>query len=267
MLSKISRWLTYITAVLYSILGIFLYLMPEQLAPLFAWKVTPFMTMTIGGWCLGNGWLAYITARRWDWSRVYISLMYLWLFGIGEFFVLVLFWDKLKLEHLIARLYLCTLIFNFGTAVFGFVDWIRSGLLVEKEKEVMTRTHRVYALAFTVFVGLLGVYGSSVQIGAVGTNGGIFPEVMSLFTLRSFSAFYLAITLSALPLVWGGSLKTVLHHAFASYALILLVSTAAFVYIRLFDFVERPGGILYFAAYLVVGIPLFLTFRKYGTGE
>jgi len=90
---------------------------------------------------------------------------------------------------------------------------------------------------------------------------------MSLFTLRSFSAFYLAITLSALPLVWGGSLKTVLHHAFASYALILLVSTAAFVYIRLFDFVERPGGILYFAAYLVVGIPLFLTFRMYGTGE
>jgi hypothetical protein len=35
------------------------------------------MTITIGGWCLGNAWLAYINARRWEWKLVYSSLIYL----------------------------------------------------------------------------------------------------------------------------------------------------------------------------------------------
>jgi hypothetical protein len=38
------------------------------------------------------------------------------------------------------------------------------------------------------------------------------------------------------------------------------------MYIRLFNFAERPGGLAYFGAYLVVGIPLLFVFRKYGTG-
>jgi len=75
MLSNLSRWLTYTCALLYAILGALLFLFPAQLAPVFAWKVTAFMTITIGGWCLGNAWLAYINARRWEWKLVYISLM------------------------------------------------------------------------------------------------------------------------------------------------------------------------------------------------
>jgi hypothetical protein len=54
---------TYICALLWNS-GRTLFLFPEQLAPVFAWKVTTFMTITIGGWCLGNAWLAYINARR-----------------------------------------------------------------------------------------------------------------------------------------------------------------------------------------------------------
>ena len=46
MLSKPSRWLTYTNALLYAILGAALFFLPDQLAPVFAWKVTPFMTMT-----------------------------------------------------------------------------------------------------------------------------------------------------------------------------------------------------------------------------
>ena len=56
MLSNTSRWLTYLTVVLYASLGIFLFFRPEQPAPLLAFKVTPFIS--IAGWALGNAWLA-----------------------------------------------------------------------------------------------------------------------------------------------------------------------------------------------------------------
>src|SRR5688572_20732385 len=125
MLSNVSRWLIYLTAILYAILGVFLFLLPEQLAPVFAWSVTPFMTMTIGGWCLGNAWLAWIAAQRWKWGLVYSPLIYLWLFGISELIVLYAFRDKLVLLHPIAWLYLFTLIVNVIAALVGLVDWIR----------------------------------------------------------------------------------------------------------------------------------------------
>ena len=95
MLSNTSRGLTYLTGVLYAVLGFLLFFLPDQLALSFAWKVTPFMTMTIGGWCIGNAWLAWISARRWQWSLVYSTLIYLWLFGVGELLVLFNFRDKL----------------------------------------------------------------------------------------------------------------------------------------------------------------------------
>jgi len=38
------------------------------------------------------------------------------------------------------------------------------------------------------------------------------------------------------------------------------------IYIGLFNFAERPGGLAYFGVYLAVGIPLTWVFIKYGTG-
>jgi hypothetical protein len=38
------------------------------------------------------------------------------------------------------------------------------------------------------------------------------------------------------------------------------------MYIHLFNFIEHPGGLAYFGAYLIVGIYLIFPFRKYGTG-
>jgi hypothetical protein len=110
------------------------------------------------------------------------------------------------------------------------------------------------------------VYGSTVQIGAPGTNGGIFPEIMSLFTLRSFGVIYLSLALGAVPFLWVRNLNPFLTYSIAGYGLIIFITLAAFVYIQLFDFAGRPGGLVYFAAYLLVGILLFFEFRKYGTG-
>jgi hypothetical protein len=266
MLSNISRWFTYACAFLYGILGTLLFLFPAQLAPVFAWKVTAFMTMTIGGWCLGNAWLAYLNARRWKWELVYTSLIYLWLFGIGELIVLFLFRDKLILEHPIAWLYFITLIINACAAFIGLFDYFRIRPSNTLSGQAITKIQSLPAVAFVLFVGFLGLYGLTAQIGDVGTNAGIFPEVMSLFTLRSFGVFYFSLALGSVPYFWDRSLNTILHHSFAAYALIVFITTAAFIYMGLFNFAERPGGLAYFGVYLAVGIPLTFIFRKYGTG-
>lgn len=267
MLSNTSRLLTHACALLYGILGLWMYVIPEQLAPVFAWKVTAFMTMTIGGWCLGNAWLAFISARRWEWSLVRTSLLYLWLFGIGELIVLFAFRSRLVLQHPIAWLYLITLAVNVLAAVVGIFDYLRIRPANKPNGTILTNPQKIPAGAFVVFVGFLGIYGLIAQIGDVGTNGGIFPEIMSLFTLRSFGVFYLSLALAVIPFFWNIGHKTVLHHSYAAYGLIVFITIAALVYLPLFDFSTRSGGLLYFAAYLGVGIPLTFVFRKHGTGN
>lgn len=266
MLSNVSRLLTYTCAGLYGVMGLFLFFMPEQLAPIFAWKVTAFMTMTIGGWCLGNAWLAYVSARRWEWGLVYSSLIYLWMFGIGELTVLLSFREKLALAHPIALLYVVTLAVNGMTALVGVVDYLRLRPSSTHQGPEKNRGQMIATWAFVIFVGFLGFYGLTAGSGAPGTNGGIFPEVMTPLTLRSFGTFYLVIALAVVPHLWDKSLRTILHHSIASYGLILFITLAAFAYIGLFDFAARPGGLLYFGAYLIVGIPLIFVFRQMGTG-
>lgn len=266
MLSNLSRALTFATALLYSVLGAALFILPEQLASGFAWKVTAFMTMTIGGWCLGNAWLAFISAWRWDWKRIYPAMIYLWLFGVSQTFVLVFFRDKLKLEHPIAWLYLLALAVNVLAALVASVDWLHTRPSHTFGGQALTLRQRWPAFAFVLFVGFLGLYGLSAPAGAPGTNGGIFPETMTLFTLRSFGAFYFCLALGAVPLFWEKNVQAALHQAFAAYGLIFFITLAGFVYIGLFDFSARPGGLAYFGAYLIVGIPLLFVFRRYGTG-
>lgn len=268
MLSNVSRFLTYLLAALYAVLGALLFFMPEQLAPVFAWKVTPFMTMTIGGWCLGNAWLAFISARRWRWKLIHTALIYLWAFGVSELAVLFAFRDKLVLQHPIAWLYALALFVNTACALIGVVGWLRSR---SQPGEDVFETpakpfHRAMAAGFVIIVGFLALYGLFAQIGDLGTNGGIFPEVMSLFTLRSFAVFYLSLTLGALPLLRERNLQVLLNHAFASYGLVVFISAAIVAYFSLFDFAERPGQLIYVGAYLLVGISALTVLLREGTG-
>ncbi len=266
MLSNLSRALTYLVALLYAILGALLFFMSDQLAPVFAWKVTPFMTMTIGGWCLGNAWLAFFAARRWKWEKVFTSLLYLWLFGVGELLVLYFFRDKLVLKHPVAWLYVVALLTNASAAYVGAVEVIRHRPRLEPTEVTTTSLQYTLVVLFIIFVAFLGVYGCVAQIGWVGTSGGIFPEVMSLFTLRSFGVFYLCIALGTVPLLNYRSRDTILNHGFLSYGLILFITAAAFANIGLFDFAAKPGGLAYFGAYLSTGIVFLNYFRKFGTG-
>lgn len=265
MFSTPTRWLTFLTAALYAALGLSLFVAPESLAPGFAWKVSPFVAMTIGAWALGNAWLAWVSARRASWRLVYSSLVYLWLFGAGEAAVLIAFRERLVVSHPIAWLYLAALAANL-TAAVGVAELRRALRTRPNVGPALRRGQRLPIVAFVVFVGFLGVYGLLAPLGAPGTNGGIFPEVLSPFSLRSFAAFYLALALGTATLLSEPSLPPVLHHAYAAYGLIVTITAAAVVYLRLFDFVARPGGLLYLGAYLAVGIPVLIALRVYGTG-
>lgn len=265
MLTNTSRVLTYMLAALYAVIGAVLFFQPEQQAPIFAWNVTGFMTMTIGGWCLGNAWLAFFTARRWNWQLVYPALAYLWSFGILEGLVVVSFRDKLNLQYPVAWFYITVISVNALSAVLGVIDWlrIRPG---GSNTDPMPGFMRGIAVAFVLFVGFLGIYGLTVQAGAPATNGEIFPEAMTTLTLRSFGAFFLALTIGMMPLLFAKSRTPFLNYSFLSFGLVTIITVAAFVYLPIFNFSEHPFGSLYFIAYFAVGIVSVMMFRKYGTG-
>lgn len=265
MLSSASRALVYLVAVLYALLGAALFFLPERLAPVFAWQVTGFMTMTIGVWCLGNAWLAFLTARRWEWKRVYPALIYLWTFGVLETLVVIAFRARLQLIHPVGWLYVITLAINVLLAISGVIDWVRLRP-VAVSSEPMTRLARVLSTGFVGFVGWLGMYGLIAQTGWLGTNGEIFPEIMSPFTLRSFGAFYFSLTVGAVPLLFEKSIVPFLNYTFLAFGLIVIITIAAFVYFPLFDFSSHPFGLLYFAAYLLAGIFSIVMLVRHGTG-
>jgi hypothetical protein len=266
MLSHTSRWLTYLIAILYAVLGILLFFFSGALAPVFAWKVTAFMAATMGGWCIGNAWSAFISARRWDWKLVYPSLIYLWVFGVTELGVLIAFRDKLVLQHPIAWLYLVTIGLNALAAVLGVYEWSRLRPAHETFGPQAKPFHYFLISAFVAIVAGLAVYGLYAQVGDVGTNGGVFPEVMSLFTLRAFAVFYLSLCLSAAVMLRERNLSTLLTYGFSSYLLVIAITAAIFVYFNLFDFSAHPGQLIYVGAYFLIGIPLTWTIIKEGTG-
>jgi hypothetical protein len=222
--------------------------------------------MTIGGWSLGNAWLAWVVARRWQWTLVYADLIYLWLFGVLQTLILIAFRGRVNLAHPVAWLYVLTLLVNVITAIVGFWDLMRAKPSYVRFAQETTAAQRAGTVGFVIFVGFLAIYGLIAQIGWPGTQGGIFPEEMSLFTLRSFGAFYFSLAVGALPLTRERNLSTLLNHAFASYGLIVFITAAAFFYIRLFDFVQRPGGLAYFGAYIISGIILLILMLRSGTG-
>jgi hypothetical protein len=265
MLSNLSRRLTYLNALLYATLGALLFILPEQLAPVFAWKVSPFMTMTIGGWCLGNAWLALLAARRWRWELVYSSLLYLWIFGLFETLIVIAFTDKLQLDHPLAWLYLFTLFVNVVTAIVGLIEWLRVRPTVPMSNTPLKGLLRGFAILFVIAVAFLGGYGLVARIGAPGTNGQIFPEVMSLFTLRSFGAFYLALALGVVPLIWARDQRSVLSHGCLAFGFLIFVTLAALVYLRLFNFSAHPFQLLYLGAYFSVAIVTLVFLLKGGT--
>jgi hypothetical protein len=254
-LSRASRYLTFGCAALYTLLGAALFLAPARLSPVFAWKVSDFVAMTIGAWCLGNAWSAFMSARFWRWDLDHPALIYLWVFGLLEMGVLLAFRDKLRLEHPIAWLYLLTLGMTLAAGIMGVIDLARTRPRMQAADGLRFGDLYTGAIgAFILFGASLGLFGLLAPVGIRGTNAEIFPEIMSAFTLRSFGAFYLALALGAIPLLFTRSLDSLLHYSVASYGLIVIILLAAVRFAGLFDFAAHPYRLAYWGAYIVVGM-------------
>lgn len=266
-LSPLARRLTYLVAVLFALLGTLLFLLPGWASANFAWNVSPFVTMTMGGWCLGNAYIAWESARLWRWSLVYPALLYLWLFGILEALVLVVFRARLSLAGLPAWLYIATLIANVLMAVVGIMDWVRLRPALRPEGGAIRGWVRGGIVFFVVVVLFLAVGGAIAQPGGLSTEGGVFPERLSLFTVRAFAAFFGALSLAAVPLLRARGIGPVLVYGRTGLALIVPILLAAAVHIRAFDFARRPGGIGYLVAYIGTFIYTVAVLRSYGGGR
>jgi hypothetical protein len=244
-----------------------LFFFPENYTHAFAYEVTPLMVMTIGAWDIGNAWLAYISARRWDWQLVSTSLLYLWLFGILECLVLFLFRSEIKLTQFVSQLYVFALVVNLITAVVGIVDWLRLRPVLKAEQPQIPRLLRILPIGAVLFTGSLGLYGLLVPYDGVGTHGEIFPEPLFPLVLRAFASFYFSLGMAVIPMIRFPNLRLFLTHIYNAMGFIVAITIAALVYLSRFDFAGHPLRLGYIGAYLAVGIAIVIVLWKYGTGR
>jgi len=223
---------------------------PEWSAGQFPWNVSSFVVMTMGGWCLGNALFAWQSARLWDWPLIYPSLIYLWLFGIFEAAVLFAFRDKVNLGSPVAMGYVITIGINVLAALSGIIDLLRLRPSTMVDGTPVPVYVRGLIIFFTLNMSFLALGGFLAREGGLSTEGSIFPEPLTLFTVRAFAAFFAAICLSALPLIWARTLTSMFSYGLAGITLIIPILIAAFVNLDTFDFSGRPGGILYVGAYV-----------------
>jgi hypothetical protein len=266
MISPALTAFLYLLTVGYAVTGAILYVAPAWASANFAWRISPFVAMTLGGWCLGNAWLAFTIARRGNWPAVLSPLLYLALFGVFEAAVIVAFRERVLLTSPLAWIYLVTIAATALFAVAALVDgWRRRPVVAT----VGARTGAVsfaLTLAFIAAVGFLGLYGLLAVEGMRGLNAGIFPEVITPLSLRAFGSFYLALAMAVIPILWTRGLGNILNHGYTSYGLLVFITVAAIVYIGQFDFVARPTQAIYIGIYVLVGAVIGIYLLRYGSG-
>jgi hypothetical protein len=267
MLSTHARSLTFAVAAAHGAMGLLLFLAPAWAAPHFAWKVSPLVAMTMGGWCLGNAWAALVVASRRRVALVLPGLVYLALFALFETGVVIAFRGALKLDHWLAWLYLAALAVTLVQSAAWIAQMVRERPSFEQQGRRTTTTFLGVNAFFVLLVAFLGLYGLLAPQGARGLGGGIFPEVLTPFSLRAFGAFYLAVAMGPLTLFFLRGAETALTHMYASWGLILFITLAALVFIGAFDLAARPGQWIYLGIYVAVGAVTASYMLGGGTGK
>ena len=95
---------------------------------------------------------------------------------------------------------------NVLAALSGIMDVLRSRPSIEVQGRPIPGYVRGLIIFFTFNLSILALGGGLAKAGGLSTEGGIFPEPLTLFSVRAFAAFFGAICLSALPLIWTRNL-------------------------------------------------------------
>jgi hypothetical protein len=244
-----------IGSLLYLAIGLVLVAAPEFAASAFPWTVTGFVAQTIGGWLLGNGIALWFASGQGPAPRVMPVLAYVAAFSALELLVVIAFRGGLKLDALLAIPYLITLGVSLIAAAFGMLELRKGTEVVVSEDEPLPALDRRLLLGLLLFIAALGIGGFIAGSGGLSTAGKIFPEPLTLFSVRAFAAFYLALAIGIGALLVRPGVGSALMLGIAGIALIVPILAAAILHLAAFDFAGRPLGILYLAAYIVVLVP------------
>jgi hypothetical protein len=256
MLERASTWLLWLAAAFFLIFGLAAFVAPGWASGEFPWNVGPFLAQTIGGWSLGTAAIAAHAARIGRPERVYPLLVYCWLFGIGQLVVVAAFADRLQTGHVLTYPYLGGLLALVGSAIAGLAHWASRRPDLQAAGGRVPWWGRVLAGSVGGFVLLLAVGTLLAGPDGASARGEIFPEQMSLFSLRAFSAFLFSLAAAMGATMLSRSVAPYLDLGWAGIYLIVPITLAALLNLSAFDFTGRPGGLLYLLAYVVVGIIL-----------
>jgi hypothetical protein len=262
-LSPASRLLTAVVALGSGVLGVLLYVAPRWAAPRFAWHVSELVVMSVGAWFLGNSIWAARIAWDWRWARWSSGLAYLWGFGALQTVVLLAYADKVVTDSALAWLYLGVIALLAVAAVVGVVDVVRLRPSTADSGPPVPVWLRVLTAVFVVFVSFLFVVAMLRPSAAIG--GGVFPEDLSAFTVRSFGVYFLSLVLGVLVLARRPTLQPLLAHVEGGLGVTATIFVAALVHLDAFALREHPGQWIYLGSYavvLVIGIPTVLYHRR-----
>lgn len=238
-------------------MGVAAFVKPDWASANFPWTVGPFFAMTLGAWSLGTAAVAIDVARDPRARRTLPMLVYLVAFGIGELLILAVFLDKLQLGGVLTYPYLIGLAsVTVGAAAVIDTDEDQDAGRADDSRHGPGRWERVAAALFAATVTVLAA--GTLIAGANGSvaQGRFFPEALSLFSIRAFSAFFIAIAASALSVLVVRDRLAFTELARSGLYLIVPITVASLLYLKDFDFGRRPGGLLYLGAYLGVGVIL-----------
>lgn len=262
-LSPLSRSMTYLSSILYLSVGLTLFLAPTWAAVDFAWNVSPFVVMTIGAWFIGNGAMAFESARDWRWSVTHPTLAYLWTFAIADTAVFVSFWDKVNLGSVSSTSYSLTLLVGLITALVGIAEVLIRRPAVKSIGAPVETWVRTGMISFLIVTGILTLGGLLAKQGGLSTEGILFPEKITLFTVRVFAVFFGALLIGGIPLIRSQGVAPLYFILRPGLVLIAAIVIAALVNLGTFDFAARPLGLGYFAAYLASLIFALVVLQRY----
>lgn len=246
--------------------GFGLFLLPEYGADNFAWRVSPFLAMTIGGWTVGMGVMALDAARSWareGLSRVYASVVAVWLFCVLELAVVVGFAGALRTDNWLTYPYLLALLLGTASALLGApVLWQRRPLLATQGDGIPVWLRATYVLFTLVTLGL-AVAAVTLDV----SNSRVVPEPLSPFSASAFAAFLVALAAGALPMILTRDAEPAAQYARAGLFPDVLALAAAVSFSSSFDLAARPGNWLYIGAYVVVAIVALATVYWHRSGQ
>ena len=257
------RALFALAVVAYVATGVPLFLAPSWSSEHFAWKVSPFVAMTAGAWCLGTAVFAAWAVLERRWEPIRPCIFYVLSFGATQLAVALYESDLLRTDVVLAWPYLAALGLSVAGGALAVADG-RSSLGPDRRPGGLevTRFMRQIDVFFVVFVWFLAVV--ALWAPARATDAAVFPEPLSLFSLRAFGAFYFSLGVAFVALVFDRRADAVVVGMWCGLALVVPILVATAVYADSFDLSAHPGQLLYPTAYVaaLVGAVVILRWER-----